>query len=68
MKVQKDSTSTHFDVKFSSSRSGFTPSIKSTSRNFNTRIDTNKGEELYDEIIIYDGGDVDGYGYEEEES
>lgn len=56
MKVQKNSISTHFDVKFSSS-----------SRNFNTKIDTNKGEELYDEIIIYDGGDVDGYGYEEEE-
>lgn len=67
MKVKKENNTTNFKVNFSSSRSNFSPSLKSTSRNFAPNIDTNRGEDIYDEIVIYDGGDVDGYGYEEEE-
>ena len=68
MNIQRENNSKNFKVKFSSSRSNFIPSLKSTSRNFTPNIDTNRGEDIYDEIIIYDGGDVNGYGYEEETS
>lgn len=68
MKIQSDNLSTTFKTKFSSSRSSFKPSLKSNSRNFSPNMDTNRGsEELYDEVVIYDGGDVNGYGYPEKE-
>ena len=66
MKIQNNSLSTTFKTKFSSSRSNFKPSLKSNSRNFSPGMGINKSsEELYDEVVIYDGGDVNGYGYAE---
>ena len=39
--------------------------LNKTTSVLDTRMDTNAPAEetYYDEIIIYDGGDVDGYGY-----
>lgn len=59
MKVQNNNLSTTFKTKFSSSRSNFKPFLG---------MGTNRSsEELYDEVVIYDGGDVNGYGYAEKE-
>ena len=58
MKVQNNNLSTTFKTKFSSSHSNFKPSFMNTDRS---------SDELYDEVVIYDGGDVNGYGYPEKE-
>lgn len=68
MKVQNNNLSTTFKTKFSSSHSNFKPSLKSNSKNFSPNMNTDRSsEELYDEVVIYDGGDVNGYGYPEKE-
>lgn len=57
----------HFKTTFSSSRNSFNQiKLRKNSTNFDAKIETNSGksdEVYYDEVIIYDGGGVDGYGY-----
>lgn len=61
-------TPTTFETKVSSSHSNFKPSLESDSKIFLSNMEINRdSEEIYDMVIIYDGGDVNGYGYEEEE-
>ena len=55
-----------FKVKLNTSKSKpMKVQLNKTSSVLDTRMDTNApAEETYfDDIIIYDGGDVDGYGY-----
>jgi hypothetical protein len=59
----------HFKTIFNSSQNTF-GKVKFTksSNNFNTKMDTNYGKPediYYDEVVIYDGGGVEGYGYED---
>lgn len=61
-------TPTTFETKVSSSHSNFKPSLESDSKIFLSNMEINRdSEEIYDMVIIYDGGDVNGHGYEEEE-
>lgn len=57
MNARRINSSNTFKVNFSSSCSNFKPSMY-TDRS---------AEEIYDEVVIYDGGGVDGYGYDDEE-
>ena len=52
-------------VKLNSSSNNFKPSLSKTSNDFNTSIYTGEEPEdiYYDEVVIYDGGGVEGYGY-----
>ena len=55
-----------FKVKLNSSKSKpIKVQLNKSSSVMDTRMDTNAPAEdvYYDEVVIYDGGDVDGYGY-----
>ena len=55
-----------FKIKLNTSKSKpMKVQLNKTSSDLDNRMDTNApAEETYfDDIIIYDGGDVDGYGY-----
>lgn len=54
-----------FSVKFNAQSQSFTPVFTKQISNFNTDVKpkVNSTEEIYyDEIVIYDGGGVEGYG------
>lgn len=65
-KVTLDKTSSSVPVQFEKSQSSFNTPIDKSDNSIDAKSDlNNKPEEdtWYDEIIFYDGGGVDGYGY-----
>lgn len=55
----------NFKVTFADKDRSFTTTINEQKKNFSPKVDPGRGdpEEIaYDEIVIYDGGGVDGYG------
>lgn len=56
-------------VNFNQSQNSFKVNLTKTSSNFDMRIETGgrASEDIYyDEVVIYDGGGVEGYGYNKE--
>ena len=65
-KVKLDKTSSSVPVQFEKSQSSFNIPIDKSDNSIDAKSDlNNKPEEdtWYDEVIFYDGGGVDGYGY-----
>ena len=57
----------NFKVAFNKSKNNFKTNWTKTSNNFNTNINFGgrPSEDIYyDEVVIYDGGGVEGYGYD----
>lgn len=66
VKLDKMSSSSSVPVQFEKSQSSFSTSIDKSDNSIDAKSDlNNKPEEdtWYDEVIFYDGGGVDGYGY-----
>lgn len=62
--IKNDSKS--FSVKFNSKNNNFKPKFQKEETSFNPTVapQTESPEEVYyDEIVFYDGGGVEGYGY-----
>lgn len=55
-----------FKVKFSSNTKTFNPTFRKTNTTIDSKIEPNSKatpeEIVYDEIVYYDGGGVEGYG------
>lgn len=66
VKLDKTSSSSSIPVQFEKSQSSFNTLIDKSDNSIDAKSDlNNKPEEdtWYDEVIFYDGGGVDGYGY-----
>lgn len=62
--MNKNMSNGYFKVQFNSSKNEYSNLKFSKSvNNFKPKTNTGSSSDIYyDEIIIYDGGDVDGYG------